>query len=57
MSKARLPFLKDDMCVEQIAFLLKEMGGIPDDFVGDEEQSQESFTKVLADLHILKDVM
>lgn len=57
MSKARLPFLKDDMCVEQIAFLLKEMGGIRDDFVGDEEQSQESFTKVLADLHILKDVM
>ncbi|XP_043739920.1 S-acyl fatty acid synthase thioesterase, medium chain-like isoform X1 [Cervus elaphus] len=54
---ARLPFLKDDMCVEQIAFLLKEMGGIHDDFVGDEEQSQESFTKVLADLHILKDVI
>ncbi|XP_043334466.1 S-acyl fatty acid synthase thioesterase, medium chain isoform X3 [Cervus canadensis] len=34
-----------------------EMGGIRDDFVGDEEQSQESFTKVLADLHILKDVI
>ena len=57
MSKAQLHFLKDDMCAGQIAFLLKKMGGIPEDFVGDEELSQESVTKVLADLHILKDVM
>ena len=57
MSKAQLRFLKDDMCAGQIAFLLKKMGGIPEDFVDDEELSQESVTKVLADLHILKDVM
>ncbi|XP_020737035.1 S-acyl fatty acid synthase thioesterase, medium chain [Odocoileus virginianus] len=54
---AQLCFLKDDMCAGQIEFLLKKMGGTPEDFVDDEELIQESVTKVLADLHILKDVI
>ena len=57
MSKAQIRFLKDDLCEEEIAFALKKVGGMPEDFVDDKELSQESVTRVLADLHILNDTI
>ncbi|KAJ1077022.1 hypothetical protein K5549_019393, partial [Capra hircus] len=56
-SKAQIRFLKDDLCEEEIAFALKKVGGMPEDFVDDKELSQESVTRVLADLHILNDTI
>ncbi|XP_055285144.1 S-acyl fatty acid synthase thioesterase, medium chain [Moschus berezovskii] len=49
--------LKDDLCEEEIAFELKKMGGLPENFVDDEELSQEFVTRVSADLHLLSDVI
>lgn len=56
MSKANIHLHKDNLCKEEIAFVMKKIGGVPDKFF-DEEMSPESVTRLLADLHILHDVM
>ncbi|XDB56295.1 hypothetical protein AB1E18_009762 [Capra hircus] len=46
LCQAQIRFLKDDLCEEEIAFALKKVGGMPEDFVDDKELSQESVTRV-----------
>ncbi|ELR45590.1 S-acyl fatty acid synthase thioesterase, medium chain, partial [Bos mutus] len=54
-SKARIHLHKDDLCKEEIFYVMKKVGGIPDKFF-DKKTSPEFVTRLLADLHILNDV-
>ncbi|XP_070658031.1 S-acyl fatty acid synthase thioesterase, medium chain [Bos indicus] len=54
-SKARIHLHKDDLCKEEIFYVMKKVGGIPDKFF-DKKMSPEFVTRLLADLHILNDV-
>ena len=50
-----MQIFQDDLCKEEIFYVMKKVGGIPDKFF-DKKMSPEFVTRLLADLHILNDV-